>query len=79
MDYDFYISYSRKNFKEANFIVNQLNTYFNIFHDAADINIGSNWLVKIKKAFPRSSNVIVYRTPDYVHPTYVNMNIHTVT
>jgi hypothetical protein len=65
-EYDFFISYSRKNAEQVNMIKEKLDSKFNIFIDTQNIEVGSNWLNAINKALPKSNRFIVCLSPDYV-------------
>ncbi|MBQ0732726.1 TIR domain-containing protein [Aquimarina celericrescens] len=65
-DYDFFISYSRKNEQEVEIIRKELGDTFNLFIDTQDIDVGTNWLDKINMAMASSKRFIVCLSDTYV-------------
>lgn len=66
INYDFFISYSRKNAVLAKTIQDNLGNKFKVFFDTESIDIGSNWLTKINTSLERSERFIVCISPDYL-------------
>ncbi len=65
-DYDFFVSYSRKNEKEINIIKRELGQKFKLFIDTQEIGVGTNWLDKINKAMAGSTRFIVCLSDTYI-------------
>ncbi|MEO5996609.1 MAG: toll/interleukin-1 receptor domain-containing protein [Chitinophagaceae bacterium] len=65
-NYDFFISYSRKNATLAKTIQDKLGNTFRVFFDSESIDIGSNWLTKINTSLEHSERFIVCISPDYL-------------
>lgn len=65
-NYDFFISYSRKNIEMARAIQVRLQDKFNLFFDKDDIDVGTNWLNKINSSLENSARFIVCLSPDYI-------------
>ncbi len=65
-DYDFFVSYSRKNEKEVDIIKKELGEKFKLFIDTQEIEIGTNWLDKINKAMAGSKRFIVCLSDTYI-------------
>ncbi|GAA4274831.1 toll/interleukin-1 receptor domain-containing protein [Aquimarina gracilis] len=65
-NYDFFVSYSRKNEKEIEIIRKELGNKFKLFIDTQEIGIGTNWLDKINKAMAGSKRFIVCLSDTYI-------------
>jgi len=68
-DYDVFISYSRKNQVEADWLYEELKRQrpeLKIFIDRVSMRVGSSWQQKLYKALDDSRRVIALLSPDYI-------------
>ncbi len=64
-DFDFFVSYTRKDAMLANIINESLGKRFSIFFDSDTIEIGENWVGKMNKGLQSSKRFIVCFSPDF--------------
>lgn len=66
VEFDFFISYSRKNEKELHLIQKLLEPHFHLFIDKQEIGTGTNWIRSLNAALKTSKRFIVCLSPDYI-------------
>jgi hypothetical protein len=71
-DYDVFISYSRKNEAQANWLYQELQRQrpeLRLFIDRVSMRVGASWQQKLYKALDDSKQVVALLSPDYIAST----------
>jgi hypothetical protein len=71
-DYDVFISYSRKNEAQANWLYQELQRQrpeLRLFIDRVSMRVGASWQQKLYKALDDSRQVVALLSPDYIAST----------
>jgi hypothetical protein len=71
-DYDVFISYSRKNQDDADWLYEELRRQrpdLRVFIDRVSMRVGSSWQQKLYRALDESQQVIALLSPDYIAST----------